>query len=111
MTQALGANFFIGVNQMIRILKISGEVNDEVYIVAIGETYASTINRYDKDVLIQFLCKPHEMLYEYKSIAEADIDPDDLETMDAFEVLEVYGNPEINYSDMLECFELIWNNY
>lgn len=99
---------------MIRVLKLEGEILPYTFIVAIGEEENKlTINRYPEKAVIHFLCRPHSEEYEYKIINRREYNEEieeQLELLEAFDVLEVYGNPETNYADMQLAFEMIWNN-
>ena len=78
--------------------------------MALGECLGQcTINRYPEDVVIRFLCHPHSDEIEYAVVNEIDFDTnklEEVEVLDAFEVLAVYGK---NNDEMNECFETIWN--
>lgn len=98
---------------MIRVLKLEGEILPYTFIVAIGEEEDElTINRYSEEAVINFLCRPHSGEYEYKVIKRHKFDEEieeHLELLEAFDVLEVYGNPDTNYADMQLAFEMLWN--
>jgi hypothetical protein len=91
-------------------MKLKGEAG-VTFIFAIGDEGESTINRYNENAAMSFLCQPHDLI-DFKVINEIDFNPEDsneLDYLEAFEVLEVYGNPETNYSEMNEAFEMLWN--
>lgn len=92
-------------------MKLKGEDTGATFIFAIGDEGKSTINRYNEDAAMSFLCQSHAPI-NFKIIKEADFnleDANELDYIEAFEVLEVYGNPETNYGEMNEAFEMLWN--
>lgn len=96
---------------MIRLIKLKSEDIGSTFIFAVGDEGESTINRYNEDAAMSFLCQPHAHI-DFKIIKEADFnleDANELDYLEAFEVLEVYGDPETNYGEMNEAFEMLWN--